>query len=66
LAFKQRSAGAEWLRGKPARMNLDPINVHLDNDHIGIRETGRKLRIPFARPHGSHLGNIVDDRGSPA
>ena len=42
-------------------MDFNPDDVDLDDDHIGIREARRKMRIQIARPHGSHFRDIFDD-----
>ena len=47
-------------------MDFDPIDIDLNDDHIGIREAGRKMRIQIARPHGSHFRDILDDRSAAA
>jgi hypothetical protein len=62
LTLKQRSSGAEWFRRKAADVDFNPIDIDLDDNHIGIREARRKMRIQVARPHSSHFRDILGNR----
>jgi hypothetical protein len=66
LALQQRSPGSEWFRREAADVDFNAIDVDLDDDHIGVREPGRKMRIQIARPQGAHLRDIFDDRRAAA
>src|SRR5450432_4787032 len=66
LALQQRSPGSEWFRREAADVDFNPVDLDLDDDHIGVREAGRKVRIQIARPHGSHLRDIFNDRRAAA
>src|SRR4051794_6209660 len=55
LPFQQRPSRSEWFGREAAYVDLDPIDVNLNNDHICVGEAGRKMRIQVARPHGPHF-----------
>lgn len=62
LTFQECSSRAEWFGREAADVDFDPIDIDLNDDHISVREAGRKMRIQVARPHGSHFRDIFDDR----
>jgi hypothetical protein len=66
LTFQECSSRAEWFRREAAYVDFDLIDIDLNHDHIGVREAWRKMRIHVARPHGSHLCDILDNRNAAA
>ncbi len=66
MTLQECSSRAEWLRREAADVDFDPIDIDLNDDHIGVREAGRKMSIQIARPHGSHFRDILDDRSAAA
>jgi hypothetical protein len=63
LAFQQCSSGAPWFWRESTHVDFDPIDVNLDDDHIGVREPWWKMRIEITRPYASHYCDVFDDSG---
>jgi hypothetical protein len=43
VEFQERSPGAEWFRREAADVDFNPIDIDLDDNHIGVRAAGRWL-----------------------
>ena len=66
LTFQECSARAEWFRRETADVDFNPIDIDLNDNHVGVRKARRKMRIQIGRPHGSHFCDIIDDRRAAA
>src|SRR5262249_31371467 len=53
---------AERFGCKSADMNLDPINIDADHDHVGIGKARWEVLVEIAGPQTSHFRNIFNDR----
>jgi hypothetical protein len=48
----------------PAHAKFDAVNIHPDENRIGIIRATRKEETPFLKPPASNFASVFDERGS--